>query len=113
MSGPGRHRELDEQKQPTQQIVESRRRVSFITPIPKPRKRKGSATQQQMVFDERKGLSSRAQQYGPTPIINELRPPAFLTIRANPENGIDPWGALAGRVSRAADRARACARAAA
>ena len=59
--------------QPTQQIIESRRRAEFITPIPKPRKRKGSAQQQQLVFDEGKGLSTQEQQYDPTPIINELR----------------------------------------
>jgi type III restriction enzyme len=40
---PKRHWELDEHGQPTQRIAESRRTVSFITPIPKPRKRKGKA----------------------------------------------------------------------
>jgi type III restriction enzyme len=70
---PARHWELDAQGQPTQQIIESRRRAEFITPIPKPRKRKTSADQQQMVFDEGKGLSTEQQQYDPTPIINELR----------------------------------------
>lgn len=70
---PVRHWELDEQGQPTQQIIERRRRAEFITPIPKPRKRKDSAQQQQMVFDEGKGLSTTDQQYDPTPIINELR----------------------------------------
>lgn len=70
---PVRHWELDEQGQPTLQIIERRRRAEFITPIPKPRKRKDSAQQQQMVFDEGKGLSTTDQQYDPTPIINELR----------------------------------------
>ncbi len=70
---PARHWELDSQGQPTQRIIESRRRAEFITPIPKPRKRKSSADQQQMVFDEGKGLSTEQQQYDPTPIINELR----------------------------------------
>lgn len=70
---PARHWELDDQGQPTQRIVESRRRAEFITPIPKPRKRKGSADQQQIIFDEGKGLSTEQQQYDPTPIINELR----------------------------------------
>ncbi len=42
---PARHWELDEQGQPTQRIIESRRRAEFITPIPKPRKHKGSAGQ--------------------------------------------------------------------
>ena len=70
---PKRHWELDAQGQPTQQIVETRRKAEFITPIPKPRKRKGPGKQQDIVFDEGKGLSTEAQQYDPTPIINELR----------------------------------------
>src|SRR3972149_5425631 len=70
---PTRHWELDASGQPTQEIIETRRRAEFITPIPKPRKRKGEAAQQQMVFDEGKGLSTQKQQYDPTSIINELR----------------------------------------
>ena len=70
---PGQHWELDDQGQPTQQIIESRRRAEFITPIPKPRKRKGSAHQQQLVLDEGKGLSTAEQQYDPTSIITALR----------------------------------------
>ncbi|MDI6711024.1 MAG: DEAD/DEAH box helicase family protein [Bacillota bacterium] len=70
---PARHWELDEQGQPTQRIIERRRRAEFITPIPKPRKRKDSSDQQQLVFDEGKGLSTEAQQYDPTSIINEIR----------------------------------------
>jgi type III restriction enzyme len=70
---PSRHWEFDEQGQPTQKVVESRRRAEFITPIPKPKKRKGTPNQQSMVFDEGEGLSSEVQQYDPTPIINELR----------------------------------------
>src|SRR3990172_3570725 len=70
---PARHWELDPSGQPTQEIIETRRRAEFITPIPKPRKRKGEAAQQQMVFDEGKGLSTQKQQYDPTSIINELR----------------------------------------
>ena len=70
---PSRHWELDEAGQPTQRIVESRRRAEFITPIPKPKKRKKSEKQEEIVFDEGKGLSSAAQQYDPTSIINEVR----------------------------------------
>ncbi len=70
---PVRHWELDAHGQPTQQIVERRRRAEFITPIPKPRKRGGSPEQKQIIFDEGKGLSTAAQQYDPTSIINELR----------------------------------------
>ncbi|MGE0680660.1 MAG: hypothetical protein AB7P69_07095 [Candidatus Binatia bacterium] len=48
---PTRHWELDESGQPTQKISERRRRAEFITPIPKPKKRKEPSTQLQMVFD--------------------------------------------------------------
>ena len=70
---PTRHWELDDDGQPTQRIMDRRRRAEFITPIPKPKKRRGSADQQQIVFDEGKGLSTKEQQYDPTSIINELR----------------------------------------
>ncbi|HHY54282.1 MAG TPA: DEAD/DEAH box helicase family protein, partial [Chloroflexi bacterium] len=70
---PGRHWELDSQGQPTQQIIERRRRAEFITPVPKPRKRKAPASQQQLIFDEGVGISTAKQQYDPTPIINNLR----------------------------------------
>src|SRR6266446_4359738 len=70
---PRRHWELDEHGQPTQRIVEHRRRAEFITPIPRPKKRKGSQKQEEIVFDEGKGLSTVKQQYDATSIINELR----------------------------------------
>jgi len=71
---PVRHWELDTQGQPTQRIIETRRKAEFITPIPKSRKRKAVAAQQQMVFDEGKGLSNQQQQYETTStMINELR----------------------------------------
>ena len=68
---PARHWELDDSGQPTNRIVEKRRPVAFITPFPKPKKRRRE--QKEMVFDEGKGLSTEDQQYDPTPIINELR----------------------------------------
>lgn len=71
---PKQHWELDDQGQPTQQIINTRRRVALITPIPKPKKgKKTKGQQQQLVFDEGMGLSTQAQQYDPTSIINELR----------------------------------------
>ncbi|HEY7495637.1 MAG TPA: DEAD/DEAH box helicase family protein, partial [Candidatus Tectomicrobia bacterium] len=70
---PTRHWELDAEGQPTQRVLEQRRRAEFITPIPKPRKRKGSAAQQQLIFDEGKGLSTQVQQYDHTAIINAVR----------------------------------------
>lgn len=79
---PTRHWELDDQGQPTQKTIEERRRASFITPIPKPKKRKGSGEQRQIVFDEGEGLSTQEQAYDPTPIINDLR------------HQVDQWRAL-------------------
>src|ERR1043165_9218932 len=70
---PSRHWELDAEGQPTQRIVGKRRGVSLITPIPKPKKAKAGAKQKALVLDEGKGLSTEAQQYDPTPIINSLR----------------------------------------
>jgi type III restriction enzyme len=71
---PTRHWELDDSGQPTQEIVESRRKAEFITPIPKPKKRKAAnRDQREFVFDEGRGLSTEAQRYDPTSIINEVR----------------------------------------
>jgi len=72
---PMRHWELDDQGQPTQRIIKRRRGAKFITPIPKPRKRKNkdAPQQQKFVFNEGKGISTKEQQYDPTPIINALR----------------------------------------
>ena len=69
---PRRHWELDSTGQPTQNISERRRIAEFITPIPKPKKRKNKK-QAEFVFDEGQEISTEAQQYDPTPIINALR----------------------------------------
>ena len=67
---PGQHWELDESGQPTSQIIDRRRRVSFITPIPKPKKR----GQREIVFDEAAaGLEAGSQQYDLMEVINDLR----------------------------------------
>ena len=81
---PSRHWELNEDGQPTEQVLETRRRAQFITPIPKPRKRKSSGKdkQQAFVFDDGKGLSTQKQQYDPTSIINQVR------------GHVDAWRAL-------------------
>ena len=70
---PIRHWELDPSGQPTQQIANARRRAEFITPIPKPRKQKGGAKQDSLVFDEGLGLSTQEQRYDHTAIINAVR----------------------------------------
>ena len=67
---PSRHWELDESGQPTSRILDRRRRVSFITPIPKPKKR----GQRALVFDEAaQALEAEGQQYELMEVINELR----------------------------------------
>jgi type III restriction enzyme len=68
---PSRHWELDSAGQPTQNIAPSRRRPDFITPIPKPKKRK--AGQAELGLEDDQGLSSARQQYDLTSIINQVR----------------------------------------
>lgn len=70
---PGRHWELDDQGQPTQKVIDRRRRAEFITPIPKPKKRKDGGKQATMAFDEGLGLSDENQQYDHTAVINAVR----------------------------------------
>jgi type III restriction enzyme len=69
---PARHWQLEDGP-PTGQIVGRRRLVEDIMPIPKARKQKAPLQQQALVFDEGKGISTQAQQYDPTPIVNALR----------------------------------------
>jgi hypothetical protein len=68
---PARHWELDSTGQPTQIIATSRRRADFITPIPKPKKRKTS--QGELHLEDEKGLSTANQQYDLKSIINQVR----------------------------------------
>ena len=69
---PSQHWELDETGQPTNRVVPERRRVSFVTPIPKPKKQKES--QPKIVFDApAKALESAAQQYDLTTFIAGVR----------------------------------------
>ena len=76
---PARHWELDASGQPTQQVVEARRRAEFVTPIPKPKKQKGASKQTALLFDDR---SSQEQQYDHTAVINAVR------------QEVDKWRAL-------------------
>jgi type III restriction enzyme len=68
---PSRHWLL-ENGIPTQQIIERRRLAEFVTPIPKPRKRRKGDGQGAMQFDD-DGISTAEQAYDPMPLINELR----------------------------------------
>lgn len=70
---PARHWELDASGQPTQAIISKRRPADFITPIPKPRKRKSAADQPSLKLDSDHGLSTEKQQYDHSAIINAIR----------------------------------------
>ena len=80
---PSQHWELDESGQPTNRILERRRQVSFITPIPKPKKRKGAQDQPALGFDEEaQRVATEDQQYELAQTINSVR------------NAVDRWRAL-------------------
>ena len=69
---PSRHWELDASGQPTNRILPERRKVEFITPIPKPKKHKG--VQREMVFDAAaQALETETQQYDLTALISGVR----------------------------------------
>jgi type III restriction enzyme len=71
---PGRHWGLDGENQPTDQVLNYRRTVSFITPIPKPKGRSGNGRKQrELVLDEGRGLSTEEQQYDTTSVVNGIR----------------------------------------
>ena len=79
---PSQHWELDENGQPTNRILERRRQVSFITPIPKPKKGKGAQDQQALGFDEQaQRVATEDQQYELAQTINSVR------------NAVDRWRA--------------------
>jgi len=73
---PSRHWELDDTGQPTRKIIDSRRAASFVTPIPKPRKRKSKkvpavqAVQGNLFAHE---LTTDKQTYDHTALINAVR----------------------------------------
>lgn len=67
---PSLHWELDETGQPTQKIVEARRQAEFITPIPKPKKRKAKNAQSELEMGHE--VSTEEQQYH-SAIINGVR----------------------------------------
>lgn len=73
---PDRFHPLDEDGQPLNESPrQGRRRSEFITPVPKPRKRKQKTDTRQgkLGLQSEDGISSDEQEYNPTPIINEIR----------------------------------------
>ena len=70
---PSRHWELDATGQPTNKILPERRKVAFITPIPKPKKQKG-IQQETILFDAAaQVLGTEAQQYDLSAFIGGVR----------------------------------------
>ncbi len=69
---PARHWELDADGQPTNRIIETRRRSDLITPVPKPKRRRQNKRQGALDLGAA-DLSTEEQEYNPTPIINEVR----------------------------------------
>ena len=90
---PARHWELDASGQPTNKLLDKRRKVAFITPIPKPKKRRG--VQREIVFDAvAQVLETETQQYDLIALISGVR------------QRVDRWRKLRRRRSRDAGGCR-------
>jgi len=70
---PGQHWELDESRQPTNQVTPRRRPCDLITPVPTPRKKRGKQAQAALDLAAEAEISDSKQKYDPMPIINALR----------------------------------------
>ena len=82
---PARHWELDAAGQPTQRVIDARRKAEFITPIPAPRKRRAGPVQPVLDYDAG-GLTTESQQYEVHARINEVRL-QVARWRAIPDSG--------------------------
>ncbi len=85
---PARHWELDPDGLPTNRIIERRRSADFITPIPKPKKRKQAGAQQlDLLFGSGFAEDGDGQRYNPTQFIQGVREQVDLWRRLpNPES---------------------------
>ncbi|HPO13646.1 MAG TPA: DEAD/DEAH box helicase family protein [Candidatus Hydrogenedentes bacterium] len=71
---PNRHWELDKTGQPTNRLIETRRKSEYISPVPKPKKQRSILDDQvDMVYDEGVGISTPEQQYEVYTLINAIR----------------------------------------
>ncbi|HYF61533.1 MAG TPA: DEAD/DEAH box helicase family protein [Herpetosiphonaceae bacterium] len=73
---PARHWELTPDGQPTNHILEKRRSADFVSPVPKPKKRKRGEPQQvsmDMLYAESLADEGGEQVYNPTQFINAIR----------------------------------------
>lgn len=92
--GPKRHHALDEEGQPTDQPpIDGRRRSELITPVPKPKKRRGKNENRQSSLNLQSddGISTEEQEYG-KPIINEIRSrvDAWRNLPSQADWGVTP-----------------------
>lgn len=73
---PALHHALDDDGQPLDvPPIAGRRPSKFLTPVPRPRKKKKRAAEDQagFAFEDKTGVSTAEQEYNPSPIINEIR----------------------------------------
>jgi type III restriction enzyme len=73
---PGRHWELDDDGQPTGLVLDYRRSAKFITPVPKPRRRKDKKNggyQQGTLAIGAEGVTTAERQYDTTSMVNSIR----------------------------------------
>jgi type III restriction enzyme len=71
---PTRHHALDADGQPLDlPPIEGRRGPRYVAPVPPPRKQKGKGKQASLALGDPANLSTDAQAYNPSPIINEIR----------------------------------------
>ena len=74
---PDRHWELDNDGQPTNRIMEFRRPAKFVTPVPKPKKRKAAnkqaETQMGLLLKGEHDIDTEEQKFDPIPVINRIR----------------------------------------
>ncbi len=69
---PGRHWELDSDGQPTNRVIETRRKSDLLTPVPKPKKQRGvPKAQVELLLTRGDGLSSDGEGINFT--INTIR----------------------------------------
>ena len=71
---PGRHWELDGDGQPTNHIIDARRRSDLITPVPKAKKQRQNQKQGALILGaDGRPLNLSDQGYNPTRSIHEIR----------------------------------------
>ena len=92
---PTRHHSLDKDGQPLDEApIQGRRPSSFITPVPKPRKKRQRASEDQasLVLGSGDDLSSEEQEYNPTPVINRVRQhlESWRALKSQADWGVTP-----------------------